>query len=60
MGSGPSQTDPIHLYKRPDPLDLTISNVINSGLRAQTPYLLVQSDNVVIKQQHLSGAQELV
>ena len=39
----------------PDPLDLIIYNVVNSRSRAQTSYLLVQSDSVIIEQQCLQG-----
>jgi hypothetical protein len=41
--------------ERPDPLDLIISNVVDGRTRAQTSYLLVQSDSVIIEQQCLPG-----
>jgi hypothetical protein len=39
--------------ERPDPLDLIISDVVDGRTRAQASYLLVQSDSVIIEQQHL-------
>jgi hypothetical protein len=39
--------------ERPYPLDLIMSNVVDGGTRAQTSYLFVQSDSVIIEQQHL-------
>jgi hypothetical protein len=41
--------------ERPYPLDLIIFNVVDGWTREQTSYLLVQSDSVIIKQQHLPG-----
>jgi hypothetical protein len=41
--------------ERPDPLDLIISDVVDGSTRAQTSYLLVQSDGVIVEQQHLPG-----
>jgi hypothetical protein len=41
--------------ERPDPLDLIISGVVDGRTRAQASYLLVQSDSVIIEQQHLPG-----
>ena len=41
--------------ERPHPLDLIISNVVDGRTRAQTSYLLVQSDGVIVEQQHLPG-----
>ncbi|KIM87197.1 hypothetical protein PILCRDRAFT_303481 [Piloderma croceum F 1598] len=41
------------LYKRPDPLYLIISDVITSRTQAQTTYLHVQCDCMIIQQQAL-------
>jgi hypothetical protein len=41
--------------ERPDPLDLIIINVVDGRTRAQPSYLLVQSDSVIVEQQHLPG-----
>jgi hypothetical protein len=41
--------------ERPYPLDLIIFNVVDSRTRAQTSYLLVQSDSVIIEQQCLAN-----
>ena len=41
--------------ERPDPLDLIISHVVDDRTRAQTSYLLVQSDSVIVEQQRLPG-----
>jgi len=38
--------------KRPYPLDLIISYVVGGRTRAQGSYLLVQSDGVIVEQQH--------
>ena len=43
------------IYERPYPLDLIISDVVDGRTRAQASYLLVQSDSVIIEQQHLQG-----
>jgi hypothetical protein len=40
--------------ERPYPLELIIFNVVDGRTRAQTSYLLVQSDSVIIEQQCLS------
>jgi hypothetical protein len=41
--------------ERPYPRDLIISNVVDGRTKAQTSYLLVQSDSVIIEQQCLPG-----
>ena len=41
--------------ERPDPLDLTIYNELDSRSRVQISYLLVQSDSVIVEQQCLTG-----
>jgi hypothetical protein len=41
--------------ERPDPLDLIISNVVDGRHGAQTSYLLVQSDSVIVEEQRLPG-----
>jgi hypothetical protein len=43
------------LDKRPNPVDLVIWNVITSRMRAQMSYLHVQSDKVIVQQQHLAS-----
>jgi hypothetical protein len=45
------------IYERPDPLDLIIFNVVDSRTRAQTSYLLVQSNNMIVEQQRLQSEQ---
>ena len=40
---------------RPYPLNLIIFSVVDGKTRAQTSYLLVQSNNVIVEQQHLPG-----
>jgi hypothetical protein len=44
--------------ERPDPLDLIIINVVDSRIRAQTSYLLVQSDGVIVEQQCLPDVSQ--
>ena len=41
--------------ERPNPLDLIIFNVVDGKIRAQTSYLLVQSDSVIVEQHCLTG-----
>jgi hypothetical protein len=41
--------------KRPHPRNLIISNLVTSRLGVQTPYLIIQSDGVVIQQKHLAS-----
>ena len=36
-----------------------ISNVIDGRIRAQTSYLLVQSDSVIVEQQRLRGEDSM-
>ena len=43
------------INERPYPLDLIIFNVVDGKIRTQTSYLLVQSDSVIVEQQHLPG-----
>ena len=45
--------------ERPDPLDLTIYDELDSRSRAQLSYLLVQSDSVIVEQQCLPGEHVL-
>jgi len=44
------------LNKRPDPLDLIISDVINTREKVHTSYLFIQSDHVIVQQQRLVNA----
>ena len=55
MIPGRSGRDKVQLDKRPYPLDLIISYVVGGRTRAQGSYLLVQSDGVIVEQQHLPG-----